>query len=198
MWQAVHAGSSVGNGAYGTVMVFPGTAPGFYKVFGVETTQGVEDMVLRTNCCPGRRIGLRPGPGGDWEVRMKEILSLLWQAGKKVYEEPKELNPDYKQITVFKGSATGFFNRLGNQRTADRYTFNPRSGEITGAKFYIRMLTLQEKSVAGYSPSGVGSWGGLTTRILSFPAAVGRLAADGLLSLICRLIRKGSRKGIYN
>ena len=30
-------------------------------------------------------------------------------------------SPDYKQITVSRGSATVSFNRLGNRRAADRY-----------------------------------------------------------------------------
>lgn len=148
-----------------------------------------------TNCCPRRRWGQgrsdgRPGT----ENRERKPFSPFanWQ---KVYEELKELNPDYKQITVFKGSATVSFNRLGNQRAADRYTFNPRSGEITGATLY-KDADASGKIRGWIFSVHVGSWGGLTTRILSFLAALvgASLPLTGYYLWIRRLIRKGSRK----
>ncbi|MDO5421013.1 MAG: PepSY-associated TM helix domain-containing protein [Bacteroides sp.] len=146
---------------------------GFYKVFGVETTQG----------------------GGGHGAPAQTAAHSPFTNWQKVYEELKELNPDYKQITVSKGSATVSFNRLGNQRATDRYTFNPRSGEITGA-------TLYEDADASGKIRGwifsvhVGSWGGLTTRILSFLAALvgASLPLTGYYLWIRRLVRKGSRK----
>lgn len=125
---------------------------GFYKVFGVETTQGGggHGASAQTAAQGGERAQGRSGgrPGGEHRERNSFSPFTSWQ---KVYEELKELNPDYKQITVFKGSATVSFNRLGNQRAADRYTFNPRSGEITGATLY-KDADASGKSVAGYSP----------------------------------------------
>ena len=137
---------------------------GFYKVFGVETTQG----------------------GGGHGASAQTAA----QGGER-----EELNPDYKQITVFKGSATVSFNRLGNQRAADRYTFNPRSGEITGATLY-KDADASGKIRGWIFSVHVGSWGGLTTRILSFLAALvgASLPLTGYYLWIRRLIRKGSRK----
>ena len=121
---------------------------GFYKVFGVETTQGGggHGASAQTAAQGGERAQGRSGgrPGGEHRERNSFSPFTSWQ---KVYEELKELNPDYKQITVFKGSATVSFNRLGP--TAIRSI--PVAVKSPGLP-YIRMPTLQEKSVAGYSP----------------------------------------------
>lgn len=83
----------------------------------------------------------------------------------------KTHNPDYKQITFSKGTATVSFNRLGNQRAADRYTFNPHNGEIIGTTFYED--TDKVSKIRGWIYSvHVGNWGGLFTRILTFIAAL--------------------------
>ena len=169
---------------------------GFYKVFGVETTQGGggHGASAQTAAQGGERAQGRSGgrPGGEHRERNSFSPFTSWQ---KVYEELKELNPDYKQITVFKGSATVSFNRLGNQRAADRYTFNPRNGEITGATLY-KDADASGKIRGWIFSVHVGSWGGLTTRILSFLAALvgASLPLTGYYLWIRRLIRKGSRK----
>lgn len=147
---------------------------GFYKLFGVETTQG---------------------GGGRHGAPAQTAAHSPFTSWQKVYEELKELNPDYKQIAVSKGSATVSFNRLGNQRAADRYTFNPRSGEITGATLY-KDADASGKIRGWIFSVHVGSWGGLTTRILSFLAALvgASLPLMGYYLWIRRLVRKGSRK----
>ena len=48
--------------------------------------------------------------------------------------------------------------------TADRYTFNPRSGEITGATLY-KDADASGKIRGWIFSVHVGSWGGLTTRL---------------------------------
>lgn len=91
-----------------------------------------------------------------------------WQ---QVYEELKGRNPDYKLITVSNGSANVSFERLGNQRAADRYAFNPRNGEITETVLYND--TDASGKIRGWIYSlHVGSWGGIFTRILTFLAAL--------------------------
>lgn len=147
---------------------------GFYKVFGVETTQS------------GNR------PGGENHERKPFSSFANWQ---KVYEGLKELNPDYKQISVSKGSATVSFNRLGNRRAADRYTFNPRTGEITGITLY-KDVDVSGKIRGWIFSVHVGSWGGLATRILSFLAALvgASLPLTGYYLWIRRLVRKSGRK----
>ncbi len=147
---------------------------GFYKIFGGETAQS------------GGR------PGGENHERKPFSSFANWQ---KVYEGLKELNPDYKQISVSKGSATVSFNRLGNRRAADRYTFNPRTGEITGITLY-KDADVSGKIRGWIFSVHVGSWGGLATRILSFLAALvgASLPLTGYYLWIRRLVRKSGRK----
>ena len=150
-------------------------------------------MVLRHKLLPrgGERAQGRSGgrPGGEHRERNSFSPFTSWQ---KVYEELKELNPDYKQITVFKGSATVSFNRLGNQRAADRYTFNPRSGEITGATLY-KDADASGKIRGWIFSVHVGSWGRADHPHIEFPCRFGRgqLAADGLLSLDSQIDSEG-------
>ena len=141
---------------------------GFYKVFGVEMQQnashGGTPAATRSEGRPER--GSHEHSGADAESRGNRFTS--WQ---KAYEQLKIQNPDYKQITVSSGSANVSFDRLGNQRASDRYTFNPRSGEITGTTLYSDA----DKSgkIRGWIYSvHVGSWGGMFTRILAFIAAL--------------------------
>lgn len=141
---------------------------GVYKVFGVEMQQNVSHggapAATRSEGRPER--GSHEHSGADAESRENRFTS--WQ---KVYEQLKIQNPDYKQITVSSGSANVSFDRLGNQRASDRYTFNPRSGEITGTTLYSDA----DKSgkIRGWIYSvHVGSWGGMFTRILAFIAAL--------------------------
>lgn len=132
---------------------------GFYKVLGVELSKQPHSKNKensRVNSVYGHTEGQRLTLYANWE---------------KVYDKLKTHNPDYKQITFSKGTATVFFNRLGNQRAADRYTFNPHNGEIIGTIFYED--TDKVSKIRGWIYSvHVGNWGGLFTRILTFIAAL--------------------------
>lgn len=91
-----------------------------------------------------------------------------WQAA---YEGASALQPDFRQLTVSKNSVSVSKDRFGNQRASDRYAFDPASGKITGETLYRD----QEASgkIRGWIYSvHVGSWGGLTTRLLSFLASL--------------------------
>ena len=96
----------------GLTWSFPWYRAGFYKVFGVEAKQGT---------------GHHDAP---------QATATSYTCWQQVYEELKERNDGYKQITVSNGSATVSFERFGNQRASDRYTFNPSNGEITGTVLY--------------------------------------------------------------
>ena len=132
---------------------------GFYKVLGVELSKQPHSKNKensRANSVYGHTEGQRLTLYANWE---------------KVYDKLKTHNPDYKQITFSKGTATVSFNRLGNQRAADRYTFNPHNGEIIGTTFYED--TDKVSKIRGWIYSvHVGNWGGLFTRILTFIAAL--------------------------
>ncbi len=123
---------------------------GFYTVFGVETSQGSGQV------------------GGHQQKSPKGQTFDHWQ---QVYEQLVLKNPDFKQITLGKGTASVSFRRLGNQRASDKYTFNPRTGEITDVALY--QDTPDSAKIRGWIYSvHVGSWGGLITRILAFLAVL--------------------------
>lgn len=134
---------------------------GFYRVFGVEMTQ---------NPGHGGKSG-HPGDTGDGSGRSgAETLSVqdIWH---DVYGQLAESNPDFSMITVSDGSASVSFDRAGNSRAADRYSFDRSDGQITGVSLYRD--SEKTAKIRGWIYSvHVGNWGGLLTRILSFVAAM--------------------------
>lgn len=154
---------------------------GFYKVFGVEAQQGSGGHGAPTKTAHGHG-----GGRDDKEARYSPYTH--WQ---QVYEELKDQNPDNKLIVISKGTAAVSFNRYGNQRATDRYTFNPRNGEITEATIYKDAET--SGKIRGWIYSvHVGSWGGMFTRILTFIAALigGTLPLTGYYLWLRRINRK--------
>ena len=74
--------------------------------------------------------------------------------------------PKYNSITIQDGSATVSAAQYGNTRGSDRYTFDPANGEITDVQLYKDLP--KSGKIRGWIYSvHVGSWGGMTTRILS-------------------------------
>lgn len=123
---------------------------GFYTLFGVEPPKG------------GGHHGQQP------KVQEQGPTYLHWQ---KVYEELAIQNPDFKQISVSKGNASVAFERWGNQRAADNYTFDVTNGKITKVTKY--QDAPDSGKIRGWIYSvHVGNWGGLFTRILTFLAAL--------------------------
>ncbi len=151
----------------GLTWSFPWYRAGFYKVFGVEAKQGT---------------GHHDAP---------QAVATSYACWQQVYEELKERNDGYKQITVSNGSATVSFERFGNQRASDRYTFNPSNGEITGTALY-KDADASGKIRGWIYSVHVGSWGGMFTRVLTFIAALlgGTLPLTGYYLWIRRIGRK--------
>ena len=111
-----------------------------------------------------------------------------WQ---DVYELLVKENPDYRQITLSDGMAGLVPAGRNSLRAADRYEFDPATGQITGCKPY------SDQDKAGKVRSGVytvhvGSWGGMVTRIITFLAALlgATLPLTGYYLWIRRLIMK--------
>ncbi len=128
----------------------------FYGTFGIE-------MQAQGNNNHGGKAD-----GEKRENRDKGTTYLHWQG---VYEKVAEENPKYKQITISKGKADVNFDRMGNQRAADSYRFDNRSGEITEHAQYKDGD--KSRKVRGWVYSiHVGSWGGMLTRVLTFLAAL--------------------------
>ncbi len=191
---------------------------GFYKAFGVEMQEKGE---LRIENGEGKKRDMKEKERSEKEgedrkgrnQRKGKTQSLLpsqfsplpspyalWQ---KVYEQLKAQNPDYKQITVSNGTANVSFNRFGNQRASDRYSFNPRNGEITEATLY-KDLDNSGKIRGWIFSVHVGSWGGMFTRILSFIASLlgATLPLTGyylwIKKEIARSARKKRKRGLYS
>ena len=183
---------------------------GFFKVFGVEMQEKGE---LRIENGEGKKRDMKEKERSEKEgenrkgrnQRKGETQSLLpskfsplpspyalWQ---KVYEQLKVQNPDYKQITVSNGTANVSFNRFGNQRASDRYSFNPRNGEITETTLY-KDLDNSGKIRGWIFSVHVGSWGGMFTRILSFIASLlgATLPLTGYYLWIKKEIARSARK----
>ena len=157
----------------GLTWSFPWYRSAFYTLFGVRTEQSVSHGDKeKVNDPASEEINRRNG-------RKKEgKASNPFHQWPRVYDSLVEANPGYRQITIAPGSANVSFDRLGNQRASDRYSFHPGSGEITGKKLYTDQDTAG--TIRGWIYSvHVGSWGGLFTRILSFLASL----IGGLLPL---------------
>lgn len=157
---------------------------GFYKMFGVEMRQGAAHGTTQT--AHDGKTERKPAEG-----HRKGKRTSLYTHWQQVYEVLAERNAGYRQITVSNGSANVSFERFGNQRATDRYTFNPQTGEITEAALY-KDADASGKIRGWIYSVHVGSWGGLFTRILTFIAALlgGALPLTGYYLWIRRISRK--------
>ena len=190
----------------GLTWSFPWYRTAFYKVFGVEVQQRVaqgheqkSDAQKRNTKLAAHREKKREGNEvrkGERSRRpennhsdMYSVTSpfVYWQ---EIYDKLRRQNPEYKQISISSGTASVSFNRFGNQRASDRYSFNTDNGEFTETSLYQH----QDKSgkIRGWIYSvHVGNWGGMFTRILTFIAALlgAALPLTGYYLWIKRLIK---------
>lgn len=182
----------------GLTWSFPWYRTAFYTVFGVE---------MKQNAPHGQVATLEKKDGAERPERKKggrREKGSLYANWQKVYDQLSHQNPEYKQISISAGAGSGAtasvsFNRFGNQRASDRYSFNPRSGEITETSLYQH----QDKSgkIRGWIYSvHVGNWGGMLTRILSFIAALigTALPLTGYYLWIKKLVNKRRRERKLN
>lgn len=149
---------------------------GFYTLFGVETVQSTAHNTEQKKS------------GKEHNKKDDNNNYHHWQT---VYEQLALKNSDYKQITISNGSASVSFDKMGNQRAADKYIFNPSSGEITAAELYNEQSN--SKKIRGWIYSvHVGSWGGIITRILTFLSALlgATLPLTGYYLWIKRILQK--------
>ncbi|MCS2890035.1 PepSY domain-containing protein [Parabacteroides faecis] len=158
----------------------------FYTVFGVETaqTQG------HTQAPASSDLKGKSGERGTRERGSKEKVTNYVQWAT-VLADLQNRYPRYNSITIQDGSATVSAAQYGNTRGSDRYTFDPANGEITDVQLYKDLPN--SRKIRGWIYSvHIGSWGGLTTRILSclvsFLGAV--FAITGYYFWIKKKIRK--------
>lgn len=132
---------------------------GFYRLFGVET-----EVTSATSSGGGSRGERRERHAADGD----SSPYVLWQ---DVYERVAECCADSSQITVSSGSVSVALDIVGNQRAADKYQFDTSTGEITAVDYYSSADKRSKLRGLIYSLH-VGNWGGITTRILWFLAAL--------------------------
>ncbi len=155
---------------------------GFYALFGVE----VKPSMGHGNVAAGQKSG------GQKQSRGREEgnRTAHWQ---EVYDRLRQENPGAAQITIADGAASIPACAYGNTRGTDRYTFDARTGELTGRTLY---RTLEDSGkIRGWIYSvHVGSWGGYVTRILWFLAALlgATLPLTGYYLWLKRICRKGT------
>lgn len=118
----------------------------FYTVFGVSTTQ----KEVHTH-------------KAKEEKQQNNTDYTQWA---EVLTNMQKRYPTYTSITIQDGFATVSANKYGNTRGSDRYSFDPSTGEITEVRLY-KDLPKSDKIRGWIYSVHVGSWGGLTTRILS-------------------------------
>ena len=121
----------------------------FCKLFGVENTG---------------RGGHSPAGAGQEGSRGY----ASWQAA---LDGAKAICPDFRQITVSHGTLKVSSACYGNTRATDTYTFHPATGRLLGARLYADADRRGKLRGWIYSVH-VGSFGGLTTRVLWFVAAL--------------------------
>lgn len=170
---------------------------GFYKAFGAEVQQGGRhgSVTAQSGHSAGAREKERGGQRNGNHSHGEGKRPAPYACWQQVYDELKEQNSGYRQISISNGSANVAFNRFGNQRASDRYTFHPRNGEITEATLYKD--TDAAGKIRGWIYSvHVGSWGGMCTRILTFIAALlgATLPLTGYYLWLRRLNRKYRNK----
>lgn len=161
----------------------------FYTLFGVETTAPAKGPAPKEKSPQG------PQPGTTTEATAPVTPFACWQ---QVYDQVAAENPNRLKIEITDGTASVSNNRYGNIRGTDRYTFDPQSGQITGASLYKD--TGNSGKIRGWIYSvHTGAWGGNLTRIIWFLAALlgATLPLTGYYLWIKRLYRKRHNRAVH-
>lgn len=131
----------------------------FYTVFRVETSkqQGHQAPAAPTTSAQKEK------GQGERKERQKKTDYTLWA---DVLSDLQNRYPSYNSITIQNGSATVSTANYGNTRGSDRYTFDPSTGRITDVQLYKDLPN--SGKIRGWIYSvHAGTWGGMTTKILS-------------------------------
>ena len=126
---------------------------GFYKVFGVEMTKN------------------NGNNSNKQKTQVEDEQKTPYLHWEEVYKKLSMENPESKQITISKGSATVSVDAFGNKRASDKYKFDNASGEIISKELYSDAAKSSKIRGVIYSVH-VGNWGGMITRVLWFLAAM--------------------------
>lgn len=198
-WRPFWCGLHVAGGMYALLLLlvmaltgltwsFNWYRTGFYRLFGVEAQSS---GMGHGNAAAGQKKGSKDSHGQKFSHgKKKGDKTAHWQ---EVYDCLRAENPGATQITLADGTASIPANRFGNTRAIDRYTFDSRTGELTGRTLY-RDLDNSSKIRGWIYSVHVGSWGGVLTRFLWFLAALlgATLPLTGYYLWLKRICRKKS------
>lgn len=154
---------------------------GLYSVLGIEQTKSNKPTNSPTDSKARR------------DSRTTDTTPYAyWQ---EAYEQIASKNTEAEQITISKGSASVKNSKWGNQRAADRYTFDNASGRLQGAELYADS-TKANKARGWIYSLHVGNFGGIVTRIMWFLAAMlgATLPLTGYYLWIRRMVVKRRAK----
>ena len=117
---------------------------------------------------------------------------LLWD---QVYLAVASRSTKYREISISEDKAQGTLNTLGNVFASDTYIFDKETGEIKEVE--LDQDLKKDKTIRGWIYSvHIGAWGGLTTRILAFLAALfgASLPLTGYYLFFKRKFKKRTKK----
>lgn len=146
----------------------------FYAAFGVSTTQTQAHAPAppAQKEASEKEKGGRPERSGNAperkERQQKKVDYTLWA---NVLADLQNRYPAYNSITIQDGSATVSTANYGNTRGSDRYSFDPATGNITEVQLY-KDLPKSGKMRGWIYSVHAGTWGGMTTKILSCLASL--------------------------
>lgn len=198
LWRSLH----VAGGMYvlllllamaltGLTWSFTWYSKGFNALFGVnEVQKSGAEVYAEQQAKDAAKAKEKTDKAGDKAGKGATATDIYaeWQG---VYDTLRARNVKFDNITVSDGTADVAFGGLGNQRAADKYTFNPADGRITSVSLYAD--SDKSSKIRGWIMSvHMGNWGGLLTRILWFIAALfgATLPITGYYLWIRRLRRR--------
>lgn len=198
LWRSLH----VAGGMYvlllllamaltGLTWSFTWYSKGFNALFGVnEVQKSGAEVYAEQQAKDAAKAKEKTDKAGDKSGKGATATDIYaeWQT---VYDTLRARNVKFDNITVSDGTADVAFGGLGNQRAADKYTFNPADGRITSVSLYAD--SDKSSKIRGWIMSvHMGSWGGMFTRILWFIAALfgSTLPITGYYLWIRRLRRR--------
>lgn len=198
LWRSLH----VAGGMYVLILLlvmaltgltwsFTWYSKGFYALFGVnEVPKSGAVAYAEQQAKDAAKAKKNAGKADDNAGKDEKTVDVYaeWQG---VYDTLRARNVKFDNITVSDGTADVAFGGLGNQRAADKYTFNPADGRIISVSLYADGDT--SSKIRGWILSvHMGSWGGMFTRILWFIAALfgSTLPITGYYLWIRRLRRR--------
>lgn len=198
LWRSLH----VAGGMYVLILLlvmaltgltwsFTWYSKGFNALFGVnEVQKSGAEVYAEQQAKDAVKAKEKTDKAGDKAGKDEKTADVYaeWQG---VYDTLRARNVKFDNITVSDGTADVAFGGLGNQRAADKYTFNPADGRITSVSLYADCD--KSSKIRGWIMSvHMGSWGGLFTRILWFIAALfgSTLPITGYYLWIRRLRRR--------